>query len=482
MRLFWNTKYDFIKLGRAALIFSAVVIVASLLFLIIHGGPNLGIDFTGGVKVDVQTNRKVTLSDLETIRNYLDVEIHSVGRAERELLIQSKGLGKADDIAKVIVDTRKDGEFKSIKDVVLIEGVTLSREELERVFTTKKLSKDEARGSTQLININEASFENIRERVQQLLVDSVVSQIRTSLDKVFDNPTDVGDKTNLNNIETWEALYDTFEQLMAEENALATADAVVELRKLEGSTGETVLLDTLVSVVKKADLNKTAENKLKSNFYVSTYIVRGTENIGPRVSADLKRLALQAMLLASVGMLIYTWIRFNFRSGLVAIVAVIHDLIITVGIITLAGIEINLTVIAGLLTVAGYSVNDTIVTYDRIREDDRQNLKESYPELLNRAINENLARTIVTGLSSLIALIVLFFVGGEALRGFSLTLIVGIVVGTYSSIYVAAALLKEWFGMFGAAKMGSGLQALKSMSGKEDKKKSGKGKKPKKKK
>jgi preprotein translocase subunit SecF len=442
---------------------------------LVRGGPNLGIDFTGGVKVDIQTNRKVTLSDLETIRNQLDVEIHSVGRAERELLIQSKGLGEADTIAKAIVDTRNQGDFKSMKDVVSIEAVDLSREELERVFTTKKLSKDEARGSTQLIDINEASFENIRERVQQLLVDRVVSQIRASLDEVFDNPTDVEAKTNLNGIETWDALYDVFERMFDEETALDTADAIVELRKLEGSTGETVLLDSLDSVVKKADLNKTSANKLKSNFYVSSYVIRGTENIGPRVSADLKRLALQAMLLASVGMLIYIWIRFNFRSGLVAIIAVIHDLLITIGIITLAGIEINLTVIAGLLTVAGYSVNDTIVTYDRIREDDRQNLKETYPELLNRAINENLARTIVTGMSSLIALIVLFFVGGEALRGFSLTLIVGIIVGTYSSIYVAAALLKEWFGMFGAAKMGSGLQTLKSMTTKEDKKKKGKG-------
>ncbi|MCP4231881.1 MAG: protein translocase subunit SecF [bacterium] len=481
MRLFWNTKYDFIKLGRPALIFSAILLIAALIFIIVRGGPNLGIDFTGGVKVDVQTNRKVTLSDLETIRSQLDVEIHSVGRAERELLIQSKGLGEADAIAKAIVDKRKQGEFKSIKDVVIIEGVNLSREELDRVFTTKKLSKDEARGSTQLININEASFENIRERVQQLLVDNVVSQIRSSLDGVFDNPTDVGDRTNLNSIETWDALYDVFDPMFDDETALGAADTVVELRKLEGSTDETVLLDSVDSVVKKADMSKTAANKFKSNFYVSSYTIRGTENIGPRVSADLKRLALQAMLLASVGMLIYIWIRFNFRSGLVAIIAVIHDLVITVGIITLAGIEINLTVIAGLLTVAGYSVNDTIVTYDRIREDDRQNLKETYPELLNRAINENLARTIVTGLSSLIALIVLFFVGGEALRGFSLTLIVGIVVGTYSSIYVAAALLKEWFGMFGAAKMGSGIQTLKSMTTREEKKKAGKGKKPKKK-
>ena len=136
------------------------------------------------------------------IRKDLDVEISSVGRAERELLIQSKGLGEADNIAKVIVDTRKDGQYKSISDIAALEGVNLSQEELERVFTTRKLSKDEARGSTQLININEASFENIRERVQQLLVDRVVSDIRASLDTVFDNQTDVGDKTNLNNIET----------------------------------------------------------------------------------------------------------------------------------------------------------------------------------------------------------------------------------------------------------------------------------------
>ena len=191
---------------------------------------------------------------------------------------------------------------------------------------------------------------------------------------------------------------------------------------------------------------------MKDHFYVSTFVVRGTENIGPRVSHDLARLAMQAMLVAAVGMLLYIWIRFNFRSGVVAVVAVIHDLIVALGVITLAGVEIDLTVIAALLTIAGYSINDTIVTYDRIREDEHQARRETYPELLNRAINENLARTLVTGMSSLIALTVLFFLGGEALRDFSLTLIVGIIIGTYSSVYVAAALLKEWNAIAAARK------------------------------
>jgi preprotein translocase SecF subunit len=452
MRLFWNSNYDFIKLGRPAMALSAVVIALTIVFLALRGGPNLGIDFTGGIKVDVMTARKITLADLETIRGRLDVEIHSVGAAEREVLVQSKGLGQAQAIADKIVAARADGPFDSVEEIAAIEGVNLTEKELSSVFTTVEVKEAGAGGVTQLIDINDATPENIRERIQQIVVNKKVDELTAVLKEVFGYPEDTAGKTDLNVLDTHDALYDGFLMYMDEDDADALAQASVDIRNLAGGAAESRLLGSFDELLKEADVSKKSEKALKDHFYVSTFVVRGTENIGPRVSHDLARLAMQAMLVAAIGMLIYIWVRFNFRSGVVAVIAVIHDLIVTMGLITLAGVEIDLTVIAALLTIAGYSINDTIVTYDRIREDEHQARREAYPELLNRAINENLARTLVTGMSSLIALTVLFFLGGEALRDFSLTLIVGIIIGTYSSVYVAAALLKEWNAIAAARK------------------------------
>jgi preprotein translocase SecF subunit len=452
MRLFWDTNYNFIKLGRPAMALSVIVIILIGIFLLVRGGPNLGIDFTGGIKVDIMTARKIIVDDLEKIRARIDVEIHSIGAAEREVLVQSKGLGQAQDFADKIVAARAQGSFDSIEEVAAIEGLDLTEKELSAVFTTVEVKEAGAGGVTQLININEATPQNIRERVQQIVVNKKVKELTAVFKDVFGYPEDTADKTDLNVLDTYDALYDGFIMYMDEEDTDALAKACVDIRNLAGGAAESRLLESFDELLEGVDISAKSEKALKNHFYVSTFVVRGTENIGPRVSHDLARLAMQAMLVAAVGMLIYIWIRFNFRSGVVAVIAVVHDLTVTLGIITLAGVEIDLTVIAALLTIAGYSINDTIVTYDRIREDEHQARRETYPELLNRAINENLARTLVTGMSSLIALTVLFFLGGETLHDFSLTLIIGIIVGTYSSVYVAAALLKEWHELAAARK------------------------------
>jgi preprotein translocase SecF subunit len=452
MRLFWNTNYDFIKLGRPALAVSTIAIVLVIVFLAVRGGPNLGIDFTGGIKIDIMTARKIKLNDLEEIRSRMGVEIHSIGAAEREVLVQSKGLGQAQKFADKIVAARAEGAFDSIEEVAAIEGLGLTEQELSTVFTTVEVKEAGAGGVTQLININDATPENIRERVQQIVVDKKVKELTEIFKDVFGYPEDTAGKTDLNVLDTREALYDNLTTYMDDKDARNVAAACVKMRNLEGGAAESRLIGSVDELLKEVEISAKSEKALKNNFYVSTFVVRGTENIGPRVSHDLARLAMQAMLVAAIGMLIYIWIRFNFRSGVVAVIAVIHDIIITLGAITLAGVEVDLTVIAALLTIAGYSINDTIVTYDRIREDEHQARRETYSDLLNRAINENLARTLVTGMSSLVALTVLFFLGGEALRGFSFTLVFGIVVGTYSSIYVAAALLKEWNAITAARK------------------------------
>jgi preprotein translocase subunit SecF len=174
------------------------------------------------------------------------------------------------------------------------------------------------------------------------------------------------------------------------------------------------------------------------------YSIRSFEAIGPQIGADLRRQALLATGGASGGMLLYLAWRFRTVYGVAAVVAMAHDAFITVGLFSLLHQEVSLTVVAALLTLIGYSMNDTIVVFDRIRENRRTSGRESLAETINRSINQTLSRTILTsGLTLLTALSLLLF-GGSVLHGFSLVLVIGIIVGTFSSIFIASPILLAW--------------------------------------
>jgi preprotein translocase subunit SecF len=169
--------------------------------------------------------------------------------------------------------------------------------------------------------------------------------------------------------------------------------------------------------------------------------MRRVEFVGPQVGEDLRDDGGLAVLFALFGILIYVALRFEYRFSLGAIAALIHDVTITVGFFSLFGIEFDLTVLAAILAVIGYSLNDTIVVFDRIRENFRKLRKVGSEEVMNESINETLSRTIVTSLTTMLVLVALFLLGGEIIHSFALALIVGIVIGTYSSIYVASSLV-----------------------------------------
>ncbi len=171
------------------------------------------------------------------------------------------------------------------------------------------------------------------------------------------------------------------------------------------------------------------------------YDYRRVESVGPQVGSELKRNGVLASLIAVVSICMYIWFRFEWQFALGALLGLFHDLIITVGLLSLFNFDISLTTIAAILTLAGYSVNDTVVTYDRIRENLRKYKKMSQYDLLNKSINDIFSRTILTGLTTMLAAASLFVFGGETLRSFSFVLLWGVVVGTYSSIYVSAVFL-----------------------------------------
>ncbi len=182
----------------------------------------------------------------------------------------------------------------------------------------------------------------------------------------------------------------------------------------------------------KANLDKSFGNN---------FDFRRVENVGPKVSAELLKSGVIAISVSLMIMLIYIWIRFEWQFSLGAIIALFHDVIITLGLFSLLSLEINLSIIAAVLTIVGYSMNDTVVIFDRVRENLRKYSDIKIFELTNISINETLSRTLITSITTLLALFSIFFLGGEILKGFSLAMIFGVVFGTYSSIYIANTVL-----------------------------------------
>jgi preprotein translocase subunit SecF len=190
-------------------------------------------------------------------------------------------------------------------------------------------------------------------------------------------------------------------------------------------------------------------SQMQQDFFTSNFVVRNVEIVGPQVGSQLRHQAVMATLYSLAGMLIYLWFRFELIYGVGAVVACLHDSIITIGFFSLLNKEISLTVIAAILTLIGYSMNDTIVVFDRIRENLKLMRRESLAEVVNKSINQTLSRTILTSGLTFLTVLSLYIFGGEVLRPFSLALVIGILIGTYSSIAIAAPMLvayQDWRG------------------------------------
>ena len=203
--------------------------------------------------------------------------------------------------------------------------------------------------------------------------------------------------------------------------------------------------DFLIKIEEKLNNNEALITKIKKtlNQDLNEEVnYRRVESVGPKVSAELLRSGVISIGLALLMMLFYIWFRFEWQFSLGAIIALFHDVIITVGIFSLLSIEINLSIVAAVLTIVGYSMNDTVVIYDRIRENLSKYNKLDVDQISNLSVNETLSRTLITSVTTLLALFSIFILGGEILKGFSFAMILGVIIGTYSSIFVASPVLK----------------------------------------
>jgi preprotein translocase subunit SecF len=228
------------------------------------------------------------------------------------------------------------------------------------------------------------------------------------------------------------------------EKADTSADAVINLRQSAELKGIIENFDQL----EQAGIGSEVLDTLKDKTFLGSMTIKRRETVGPQVGQELRQKATQATVWALIGMLIYIGIRFKFAYGVAAILTLAHDVLVTIGIFSLTNREINLPVIAAIMTIVGYSLNDTIVIFDRVRDNLKTLRKLDFASLLDASINQTLSRTVITSGTTLLTVMALFIFGGEVINDFAFTMIIGVVTGTYSSIYMSCSLLTFWKKIF----------------------------------
>ncbi len=359
---------------------SGILLLAGWTSVFLNHGLRYGIDFKGGTNVDV---RFAQSPNIDQIRKGLTAQ--GLGNSEIQSM-SSGGLGSNSNEVLIFVEQRGQGEAE---DTARAQVITA----LNSIYGVKDSSKPDFNAATPsslaaILNTTDPLHlsQNAGDRYQQLARKILA----------YRDDQKGGVVTNF--------------------DELSSADGVTP-----------AVLATL-----------------KSNYALGSFAIRGAEIVGPKVGGELRRQAIWVTLYALAGMLVYIAFRFEWVYGAAAVLAVFHDVLITLGFFSLLHYEISLTVIAALLTLVGYSMNDTIVIFDRIRENNRLLRRESFADVVNKSINQTLSRTILTSGLTFLTVLVLFLMGGQVLRAFSFALVVGIVVGTYSSFGIAAPLVVSW--------------------------------------
>jgi preprotein translocase subunit SecF len=392
MELFHEPKIDWMGKKRYFITLSLLLALTGLISIAVHRGLAYGIDFRGGTLVYVKFAKA---PDLDGIRRELD------RKGLRGPTIQWYG-PQSDKRVIIGLDLR-----------------TTSAEALDagKNAIVSALAGIYGAGPSGKIDFNDASPQTVSERL--MIADPLLLASKRS---------DVATKT----------YKDLAEEIVRFRNSPPRSGLITDFQELRSLPGVT----------------QGVLSALSNDFYLSSFAVFNTEIVGPKVGADLRRQALYVTLSGLGAMLVYIWFRFELIYGVAAVIATFHDVIITLGIFSLLNNkEITLTVIAGLLTLVGYSMNDTIVVFDRIRENVRLKKREGFTDLVNRSINQTLSRTMLTSGLTFLAVLSLFLFGGEVLRGFSLVLVVGVIVGTYSSIFIASPVVVFWQQRYGKGRV-----------------------------
>jgi preprotein translocase subunit SecF len=394
MEFFHEPKINWMGIKWYFIALSLALAVAGLLSMAVKHGLAYGIDFRGGTVITVKFAKA---PNLDAIRSELDRQ------NLRGATIQQYGLPQDHEVI-IALDLRTTTSSEAL-------------DEGKRAIVTA-LSGLFGQGEPGKLDFNNASPQTVAEHL-------VAADPLGLSSKGFDS---------------------------ASKSYRDLAETLVNFRNNPPRSG---LISDFQELASLPGVNAGVLATLRNDFFLSSFAVKNTQIVGPKVGGDLRRQALYVTLAGLGAMLIYIWFRFELSYGLAAVVATFHDVIITLGFFSLLNKEISLTVIAALLTLVGYSMNDTIVVFDRIRENVRLNKRENFVDLINRSINQTLSRTILTSGLTFLAVISLFLFGGEVIHGFSFTLVVGVIIGTYSSIFIASPILVPFQKRMGGSASGS---------------------------
>ncbi|MGH9358786.1 MAG: protein translocase subunit SecF [Terriglobia bacterium] len=395
MEFFHNPQVDWMGKTKYFVTASVILLVVGIGTIIARRGLNYGIDFRGGTLVYVKFAHS---PNLDTIRGELSQE-----HLAKATLQSYDAPSKHEIIIGLDLRTTESTNALDAGKQAIVQALT-------RLYGGQSTGK---------ADFNNAGAQTIAARL------------------VADDPLQLAGKGND----------------VAQAGYQKMAQAMVSYRNAPPREGLIANFNDLSAV---PGVNGAVISDLQKGFYLSQFSVFNTEIVGPKVGATLRRQALYVVLAGLAAMLVYVWYRFELVFGVAAIIATFHDVVITLGLFSLLNREISLTVIAAFLTLIGYSMNDTIVTFDRIRENMRLNKRESFRDLVNRSINQVLSRTILTSGLTFIAVLSLFLFGGEVIHGFSLVLVLGVIIGTYSSFAIASPLVLLWEDRSRSAALGGG--------------------------
>ena len=376
MRLFADTKIDFMKLRGIFVIVSAALLALGIFTVFIQSNLNLGIDFAGGTQIIL---RFADEPEVDSLRDVLsgaglgDVQIQRFGdNVANEVLIRTPTVEGSEEGSRNLVVETLDGRFNS--DI----------------------------GAA--VDLNRAGAERIRELLTAADPDNMIGEGEAAV----------------------------------REHYAAAASAIIATRRTDGFLGS---WDEVSSPDEVTDASRAV---LEQQAKLGAFSVIGVENVGPQIGEELRYRSFLAVLLSLIVMLAYIWLRFELRFGIGALVALVHDVIIALGLFALARHEFNVSTIAAFLTVIGYSVNDSVVIFDRVRENLRRSRRKPLVQVINESLNQTLSRTFLTSTTTLLVVGPLYIVGGDVIRGFAFVLMVGVVIGTYSSIFVACPFALLW--------------------------------------
>ncbi len=377
-----NPKIDWLGMKWIFISISLVLIVIAGVS-VVSGGLNLGVDFTGGTLVHVKFQEE---PQLERIRETLS-----------EAALQAEEVVRFDEFSRNEVQIRMASvEGEEAQDLTL---------ESNQVFEALRQEYDQSQSEAGKLDLNNISKSALSARLQEL------------------NPENSSEEQTISELSEY------YREL---------ADKIIDYRTDQsGMIRDFSELDPL-------GIPTAVVETLSEESYLGSFTVISVESVGPKVGQEMRTRARDAVFFSLVGMLIYIAIRFWPIYGFAALVALFHDVFITVGIFALTGREISLTVVAALLTLVGYSINDTIVVFDRVRENLRLMRRNDLGTIINTSINQTLNRTIMTSGMTFLAVFSLYLFGGQVLQGFSFALVIGIIVGTYSSIAIASPIVLWW--------------------------------------